>query len=126
MASILVIDSDHLVRRTIKVTLEFEGHEVVLAREAQDGIREFGSRRFDLVICDVFMPDLSGLETISEIRGVSGVVPIIAMTGGFAEAPEDRFRNDLFQIARHNGATLTLRKPFRHDELMAIVQRCLD
>jgi DNA-binding response OmpR family regulator len=126
MASILVIDGDHLVRHTIKVTLEFEGHEVALAGDAQEGIRAFGSRRFDLVICDVFMPDLSGLETISEIRGVSAVVPIIAMTGGFAEAPEDRFRNDLLQMARHNGATLTLRKPFRHDELMAIVQRGLD
>ena len=126
MARILVIDNNHLVRHTIKVALEFEGHEVVLAGDAQDGIRAYGSRRFDRVICDVFMPDLSGLETISEIRGVSGVVPIIAMSGGFAEAPEERFRNDLLQIARHHGSTLTLRKPFQHDELMAIVQRCLD
>jgi DNA-binding response OmpR family regulator len=72
------------------------------------------------------MPDRSGLETISEIRGLSATAPIIAMTGGFAEAPEARFRDDLLQIARHNGANLTLHKPFRHDELMAIVQRCLD
>jgi two-component system response regulator MprA len=125
MARILVIDNDQLVRSTIKVTLEFERHEVVLARDAQDGIWEFGSRRFDLVICDVFMPDQSGLEAISEIRGLSATAPIIAMTGGFSEAPEARFSNDLLQIARHNGATLRLMKPFRRDDLIALVRHCL-
>jgi CheY-like chemotaxis protein len=126
MARILVIDNDKLVRETIKVTLEFEGHEVVLACDAQGAIRAFGSRRCDLIICDVFMPDRAGLETISEIRGLSATAPIIAMTGGFAEAPEARFGSDLLQIARHNGANLTLPKPFRHGELIELVQRCLD
>lgn len=126
MARILVIDNHKLVRDTIKVTLELEGHEVVLAGDAQDGIREFGSLRYDLVICDVFMPDKAGLEAISEIRGLSAIAPIIAMTGGFAEAPEARFGSDLLRIARHNGANLTLSKPFRRDELMELVRRCLD
>jgi CheY-like chemotaxis protein len=125
MAHILVIDNDQLVRSTIQVALEFEGHTVVLAHDAQDGIREFGSRPFDLVICDVFMPDLSGLETISEIRGLSATAPIIAMTGGFAEAPETRFSSDLLRIARHNGTTLRLTKPFRRDDLIALVRHCL-
>jgi CheY-like chemotaxis protein len=126
VACILVIDNDKLVGDTIKLTLEFEGHEVVLARDARGAVREIGSRRYDLIICDVFMPDRAGLETISEIRGLSGTAPVIAMTAGFAEAPEARFGNDLLRIARHNGANLTLSKPFRHDELMELVGRCLD
>ena len=47
------------------------------------------------------------------------------MTGGFAETPETRFSSDLLRIARHNGATLTLIKPFRHDQLMALVPHWL-
>jgi DNA-binding response OmpR family regulator len=125
MARVLVIDGDALVRGTIRVMLEFEGHDAVLARDGHAGIDEFRARRFDLAICDVFTPDLPGLETISQIRGLSATVPIIAMTGGFAEAPETRFSSDLLQIARHNGATLTLLKPFRHEQLMALVRHCL-
>jgi CheY-like chemotaxis protein len=125
VARVLVIDRDALVRATIRVMLEFEGHDAVLARDGHEGIEEFRSGRFDLAICDVFMPDLSGLEAISQIRGLSATAPIIAMTGGFAEAPETRFSSDLLQIARHNGATMTLIKPFRHEQLMALVRHCL-
>jgi CheY-like chemotaxis protein len=125
MARVLVIDGDALVRDTIRVMLKFEGHDAVLARDGHEGIEEFRAGRFDLAICDVFTPDLSGLEAISQIRGLSATAPIIAMTGGFTEAPESRFSRDLLQIARHNGATLTLSKPFRHEQLMALVRHCL-
>jgi CheY-like chemotaxis protein len=126
MARILVIDDDALVRDTIKVMLEFEGYEAVLVHNGHEGISEFRSGQFALVICDIFMPDLSGLEVISEIRGLSATAPIIAITGGFAEAPDGRFSRDLLQIARHNGATLTLAKPFRRNQLIALVQRCIE
>ena len=126
MARILVIDDDAPVRDTLKVMLEFEGYEALLVPNGHEGITEFQSGRFDLVICDIFMPDLSGLEVISEIRGLSATAPIIAITGGFAEAPETRFTNDVLQIARHNDATLTLAKPFRRNQLIALVQRCIE
>lgn len=125
MARILVIDADPLVRDTVKMVLKLAGHEPVLVRDGEEGITEFRAKRFDLAICDIYMVDLSGLQTISEIRGLSATTPIIAMTGGFADAPEKRFSRDLQQIARHNGATLTLTKPFRHEQLMALVARCL-
>jgi DNA-binding response OmpR family regulator len=125
MGRILVIDADLLVRDTVRMALKFAGHEAVLARDGNEGIAEFRAKRFDLVICDIYMTDLTGLQTISEIRGLSATTPIIAMTGGFAEAPEKRFSRDLQQIARHNGVTLMLTKPFRHDQLMALVARCL-
>ena len=125
MARVLVVDRDALVRNTIRAMLEFEGHAAVLARDGSEGILQLRSARFDLAICDVFTPDLAGLEAISQIRGISATTPIIAMTGGFAEAPEIRFSSDLLRIARHNGATLTLSKPFRHEQLMALVHHCL-
>jgi CheY-like chemotaxis protein len=74
----------------------------------------------------VFAPDLTGLKTISEIRGLTATTRIIAMSAGFADVPENRFRRALQHLARHNGATMTLSKPFRHEQLMALVMRCLE
>jgi DNA-binding response OmpR family regulator len=125
VSHILVIDADALVRDTVRMALQFAGHEAVLAPNGDEGVEEFRSGRFDLVICDIFMTGQSGLQTISEIRGLSATAPIIAMTGGFAEAPEKRFSSDLLQIARHNGVTLTLSKPFRYEQLNALIARCL-
>jgi two-component system, chemotaxis family, chemotaxis protein CheY len=122
--NILIIDRDRLVRETIKVILDFEGHEAVPFHDGRDGIKAFRAKHFDLVICDIFMPNRSGLEVISEIRRLSATAPIIAMTAGFAKAPEARFRSDLGRIVRHNGATLTLAKPFRRDEFVALLDRC--
>lgn len=125
MARILIIDDDRLVRDTIRVIFEFEGHEVVLARDGREGIAAFGSGQFDLVICDILAPDKAGVETIKQIRDFSAVMPIIAMTGGFAQALHDRVDSDLRDIAGQSGVLLTLAKPFRREELMALVQRCL-
>jgi CheY-like chemotaxis protein len=125
MARVLDIDRNALVRGTIRAILELEGHDAVLARDDHEGIQQFRSRQFDLAICEVFTPDLAGPESISQIRRLSATKPIIAMPGGFADAPEARFSSDLLRIARHNGATLTLLKPFRHEQLMALVRHCL-
>jgi CheY-like chemotaxis protein len=124
MSRILVIDDEPLVRDTIKAMLEYDGHDVSLARTGHEGIERFRSQPFDAVICDVFMPELSGLEAISQIRGYSAEVLIIAMSGGFADLPEQRFSSDLFRIVRHKGATLTLAKPFRRAELLRLLRLC--
>jgi CheY-like chemotaxis protein len=123
MSRVLVIDDEPLVREMIKVMLEREGHDVVLARTSQEGIERFRSQPVDVVICDVFMPEQSGLEAISQIRGYSAEVPIIAISGGFAVSPEQGFRSDLSQLARHKGATLILAKPFRRAELLGLLQQ---
>lgn len=85
MARILIIDDDSLVRETIKLALALEEHEVVLAHDIREAPRLFCSGQFDLVICDVFAPDLTGLKTISEIRGLTATTRIIAMSAGFAD-----------------------------------------
>jgi CheY-like chemotaxis protein len=115
MARILVIDDERLVRDTIRVMLEFEGHDVVLAREGQAGIRELRSG-FDLVICDISAPNRAGLQTTT---------PIVAMTGGSAEVLETRLDSELHDIAGRDDIILALAKPFRRAELMGLVKRCL-
>jgi CheY-like chemotaxis protein len=117
MACILVIDDDRLLRGTVELILKSEGHRVASARDGHEGFQRFRSDRFDLVACDIFMPNLEGLETIRRIRDVSTALPIIAFTGGPAQGSDPGTDS--------RGATEMLAKPFRRQELLDLVRRCL-
>ena len=86
MARILVIEDDELVRATVKRMLEDGGHAVDVAVDGIDGIRQFCGAPFDLVICDVFMPNKNGIETLRELRQINTDVPIIMMSAGIPQA----------------------------------------
>ena len=126
MARILVIDDDKLVRLTIKQMLDGAGHEVSIATDGQDGLRQFRESAPDLVICDVFMPKKSGIATLKALRGVNADVPVIVMTGGSpglvrgSTAPVD-----YLALAKLLGAAGTIAKPFRAAALIDMIQRCL-
>jgi len=122
MACILVIDDDRLLRGTVELILKSEGHRVASARDGHEGFQRFRSGRFDLVACDIFMPNMEGLETIRRIRDVSTALPIIAFTGGPAQ---DNTDGRALRIADELGATEMLAKPFRRQELLDLVRRCL-
>ena len=125
MARILVIDDDRLLRGTVELILKSEGHRVASARDGYEGFQRFRSDRFDLVACDILMPNREGLETIRRIRDVSTVLPIIAFTGGAAHANDPGSDRDALRTADELGATETLAKPFRRQELLQMVRRCL-
>jgi len=125
MARILVIDDDELVRGTVQAMLESDGHEAVLAIDGEDGLRRFHQQRFDLVLCDVFMPQKEGLETVREIRQSSRETPIISMTGSAPASDGGRLDPDFLRMSGALGATRTIAKPFRPRELLALVRECL-
>ena len=68
MARILVIDDDTQVRRVLARQLALKGHSVQEAESARSGIDSLHSSPVDIVIVDIFMPDMDGLETIQELR----------------------------------------------------------
>ncbi len=127
MARILVIEDDEPVRGTLKAMLESGGHVVTLAVNGDDGIQKFRHEPCDLVLCDVFMPQKEGLETVSEIRQLSASIPIISMTGSVGpESDGSSGRDpDFLRVARAFGATQTITKPFRMADLLALVRQCL-
>ena len=125
MARILVIDDDRLVRGTIQGMLAADAHECVLAIDGEDGVRQFQVEQFDLVLCDIFMPRRDGLETIREIRRLSGSVPSVAMTGSYARATGGRHAPGFLEASTQAGATKTIAKPFRLEELLGIVRKSL-
>ncbi len=81
MARILVVDDDTAVRAAIQIVLERDGHEVVAASSGRAGIAAVNESTFDVVICDIFMPDMDGIETIQEFHRRAPNVPVIAMSG---------------------------------------------
>jgi CheY-like chemotaxis protein len=81
MLRILVVDDDTAVRSAIKIVLEQDGHEVILASNGKAGIAAAEDERFDLVICDIFMPGMDGIETINTFHKNNPQMPVIAMSG---------------------------------------------
>jgi CheY-like chemotaxis protein len=119
MADILVIEDDQQMRRLINRILRNGGHTVREAENGRLGIAEFQRQRPALVISDLLMPDMEGIETIRALRGEVGEdeVPIIAISGGSDPI--------YLQAAGKLGATATLRKPFSADELLQLVDGLL-
>ncbi len=120
MARVLVIDDDEGVRHFIVRALERAGYEV---REASDGTEGVGLHvvlSADVVVTDLLMDGMEGLETIRALRRVTPGLPVLAISGGGRADAEE-----VLEVARHLGAARTLRKPFRVQELLDAVQELI-
>jgi DNA-binding response OmpR family regulator len=121
MASILLVEDDDQLRTMLKMVLTGAGYEV---SEASNGARVcdmYQQQRFDLVITDLVMPDIEGLEVIMELRRNDQNVRIIAMSGGGQVRAEE-----YLGTAQKLGANLTLSKPFGNQEFLEAVRGVLD
>ncbi|HEX5319481.1 MAG TPA: response regulator [Stellaceae bacterium] len=120
MPKVLVIDDDHLVRRTISRILQSGGYEVALAEDGAKGVAKFRAERPDLVITDIIMPEQEGIETIIQLLRDNPSARIIAVSGGGRLGSMD-----FLTVANRLGAAATLRKPFEPAELLGCVARAL-
>ncbi len=120
MARILIIDDDLPMRSTLRLALEIEGHEVQEAANGVQGIRLYQEQPADLILCDIFMPEKEGLETILELKAQFPDIKIIAMTGVTYGGVKD-----FLPEAEQFGAVRTLKKPFTMAELAATMQEVL-
>jgi DNA-binding response OmpR family regulator len=78
-ATILLVDDEDAVQKLLAYPLEQEGYRVVQARDGQEALERFGSEHFDLVVLDIMLPKLDGLEVCKRLRALSAV-PIIMLT----------------------------------------------
>ncbi len=124
MARILVIDDDPAILSVAELLLRRDGHAVVATREAKQGLRTLGRESFDLVIVDIFMPEMDGLETLNQVQRLRPGLPVIVMSGYQFEAAVAP-RPDFLHMATALGATSSLKKPFRPADLMQAVSSCL-
>ncbi len=117
---ILVAEDTPASQLVIKLLLKRLGHEVTLAEDGQIAVDTFASGTFDLVILDIQMPNMDGMQAAKLIRasGAAGqAVPIIALTA-FSQ-PEDRHK------AMASGMTDFISKPVRSQDLQSAISRCL-
>ncbi len=124
MANILIVDDDPAVQATIRIVLERAGHAVVVADDGSTGLATFEAGSFDLLILDIFMPGMDGLETMKLIHQRQPLIPILVISGrpvswDSATAP------DFLKMATKLGAILSLQKPFGPAELLSAVSGCL-
>lgn len=113
---ILVVDDDPQIRRVMRVTLTGQGYEVDDAKTGEDALDKVRAARFDLVLLDMNMPGMSGLETCSLMRDGSEI-GIIMLT--VRDAEEDKVS------ALDAGADDYITKPFNQPELLARIRAAL-
>ncbi len=113
-ARILVIDDNDLARQAIGAVLESAGYEVSSAAGGEEGVAKFRAEGCDLVITDIMMPSIDGIELMREIRHLRPDARILAVSG-----------YTLLHTLPPLGASDTLGKPFDSEELLAKVASCL-
>jgi DNA-binding response OmpR family regulator len=124
VASILIIDDDRAVSAAIKLVLEHNGHEIVVANSGRNGLDLFKAGTFDVLIVDIFMPGMDGFETMKSVRGHRPETPIIVISG-HAIRSDNVDAPDFLGMATRLGAVSSLQKPFRPRELLAVIEKCL-
>lgn len=117
MATVLTVDDSPSIRQMIKVTLEPAGHSVIEAGDGVQGLAKAQSGRPDLVITDLNMPTMNGLELIRALRKLPALtgLPIVFLTTESNDA--------LKQEAKSAGATGWITKPFKPEQLLAVVAK---
>jgi CheY-like chemotaxis protein len=112
---ILVVDDEPMVCQTIKMLLEFDGHEVVTAPDADNALVLFGKDRFDLVITDYTMPGMKGDALAVALKALLPSQPVIMIT-----AHAEMLKAQAAPLA---GVDQLVGKPFQISELRDAIQR---
>lgn len=120
MPLVLVIDDQTEIRKMARRILSMAGHSVIEAEDGAAGLKLLASHRPAIVLTDILMPGIEGMETIFAIRRTAPEVKVIAMSGSGLEGGFD-----YLEMAGRAGADAVLPKPFRARELTAIVDRLL-
>jgi len=121
---ILVVDDDPMACMAMEVYLQRNNFRVTIAEGGEAGLRALGSKQFDLMIIDIFMPHMRGFESIRVFHERAPGIPLIAMSG-YAFANLNSPAPDFLRMALELGAARCLRKPFTPDALLAAVTGCL-
>jgi two-component system nitrogen regulation response regulator NtrX len=81
MSKILIIDDERAIRSTLSEILQHEGYKVELAENGEEGLAKFNSTVFDVVLCDIKMPKMDGMEFLEKSRQANPDVPLIMISG---------------------------------------------
>ncbi|MGB4499278.1 MAG: response regulator [Methylococcaceae bacterium] len=122
MANILVVDDDEQYPIMLAKMLRNNQHNVTIANDGAEALKLCATQKFDLIVTDILMPNVDGIDLILDLIGMNSKVPIIAISGG---------RNTIMaefslQSAQTLGVFTTLKKPFTDEQLIKAVNDALN
>lgn len=123
MSKILVIDDQKSIRNTLKEILEYENNEVTLAENGPEGLELFAQEKFDLVLCDIKMPDMDGIEVLQKIIEKSNDTPVVMISGhGNIDTAVDAIKKGAYDFIEKpldlNRLLVTLRNAVERKDLV--------
>jgi CheY-like chemotaxis protein len=121
VATILLVDDDPQIQAAVAIALEEAGHQVSRVNDGRQALRQLRACLSDMVITDILMPEVDGLELIRTLRREFPGLKILAISGGASRLPGP----EMLQLARALGADRLLCKPFRNQELLEQVEGLL-
>jgi DNA-binding NtrC family response regulator len=113
--NVLIIEDEQIVADALKMIMEDQGYEVVLAPCGREGFEQSARRKFDLTITDVNLPDISGLDVLLRLRETAPRHPVIVITAH--STPE------IVSAAKERGALEVLSKPFLPSDIISLVRQ---
>jgi CheY-like chemotaxis protein len=117
----LLADDEDLLREGVREILETADYRVIEARDGEEALAQFAVSDIDLVITDVVMPNMDGVDFVTRLRETFPDVPILTISGG-SRVVSARFGLD---SALLSGANASLTKPFTAKQLLEKVQQLL-
>jgi two-component system response regulator PilR (NtrC family) len=117
MATILIVDDEFSMREFLTILLEKEGFRTLAAKDGESALEKIKSSKVDLLISDIRMPGMGGLNLLERIKEIDSSIPVIMMTA--YASPEDAVS------AMKNGAYDYITKPFKVDEIKSVISSAI-
>jgi two-component system nitrogen regulation response regulator NtrX len=118
MSKILVIDDERAIRNTLKDVLEYEKYEVDLAEDGPTGLELFSANSYDIVLCDIKMQKMDGIEVLQKLMDISPVIPVIMISGhGNIDTAVDAIKKGAYDF---------LEKPLDLNRLLITIRNAMD
>lgn len=123
-AAILIIDDEKSIRKTLTEILTFEGYNIDEAADGEEGLKKFKDKEYDVVLCDIKMPKLDGIEFLERAKQINADVPVIIISGhGNIETAVDAVKKGAFDYISKppdlNRMLITLRNAMDKTNLVA-------
>ncbi len=120
MAKILVIDDDQFAREALLEITEDMGHSVLTANDGDKGMKELRQQHFDVVVTDLIMPNMNGIDVLCQIKRDFALTKVIVISAGSSMTPLS-----YLDQAKKLGADDVLAKPFSYTDLQTSIENAL-
>ena len=118
MAKILIIDDERTIRNTLKDILTYEGHEPVLAMDGMEGLDNIKNNKFDIILCDIKMPKMDGMEVLDQVIEMGLDTPIVMISGhGTLETAVEAIKKGAYDF---------IEKPLDLNRLLVVIKNATE